>query len=254
MRTFHDEGSQHRFRTGSGLVRIYDVLDDHDVPVRVMDVKGTYQSATYHGDRYCDLPFLYFTLFDHLFEAPLEVRRVLMLGGGGCSYPKHLIRTRPDVTVDVVERDPMVISLARRWFYVDRLIEEYDLEENGRLHLICDDARSYLADEGPAYDVVINDAFSGRKAPATLAGPDAAAAVKARMEAGGLYLTSLISAGEGRQAKPLKRYLNALFESFERVWVLPCGRTAPDEVDNNVVIASDGDYRFSGAVTPTWLS
>lgn len=254
METHYDDYAERSYETPSGTASIYPVVGPDGRMMRVLDVDGTYQSATFLGDDYCELPFLYYRKFDCLFEAHLPVRRVLVLGGGGCSYAKHLIATLPDVVVDSVEIDPMITVIARRWFFVDWLFEEYDLDSTGRLNLIDGDARAWLdtCDEA-TYDVVINDAFTGRKAARSLATPAAMGAVHGILSPGGLYLTNIISALEGRQAKPLARYVRSLRRSFSHVWVVPCGRTEPEGVDNNVVVASDGSYGFSGTYQPSWL-
>lgn len=253
MEIHYDDYAERSYETPSGTVGIYPVVGPDGRTMRVLDVNGTYQSATFLGDDYCDLPFLYYRKFDCLFEAHVPVRRVLVLGGGGCSYAKHLIATLPEVAVDSVEIDPMITAIARRWFFVDRLFEEYDLERSGRLNLIDGDARAWLDSCQTTYDVAVNDAFTGRKAARALATPAAMRSVHGRLSPGGLYLTNMISALEGRQAKPLVRYVRSLRRSFGHVWVIPCGRTAPEDVDNNVVIASDGAYHFSEAYQPTWL-
>ena len=50
----------------------------------------------------------------------------------------------------------------------NKLIEEYNLEENGRLKLITDDGRTYLNRNTKKYDAILNDAFSGETPAKTL--------------------------------------------------------------------------------------
>lgn len=142
-----------------GPVLVFTVEGDDGRPVRVLNVGGMYQSATYlEDDRIYELVFEYTKLYDKMFEArpagaegpagetaaPRTVRNVLMLGGGGYSYPKHLIATHPEARIDVVEVDPVITDLAWKHFFLDRLFAEFDLEQTGRLGLICEDGRAFL--------------------------------------------------------------------------------------------------------------
>ena len=95
-------------RTKFGTALIFTVEDDSGDPVRVLNVGGMYQSATYLDDRYADLVFEYYRLYDHMFEAGIDLRSVLMIGGGGYAYPKHLVAHHPELSVGVVEIDPKI--------------------------------------------------------------------------------------------------------------------------------------------------
>ena len=95
--------------------------------VRIMELAGTFQSASLEGERWAELPFEYFRGFDALFQAELgghSMDRVLLLGGGGFAWPKHALTTRKHLSLDVVEVDPCIVEIARKHFYLDRLEEE----------------------------------------------------------------------------------------------------------------------------------
>lgn len=94
-------------------------------PIRVLYVGGGFQSATYLGKRRFEPVFEYYRAFDHMFEAPLTIKNVLMIGGGAYSYPKHLLTTHADVAIDVVEIDPAIVNIARKHFYLDELERAY---------------------------------------------------------------------------------------------------------------------------------
>lgn len=268
-----------RFDTMFGPLLVYMVEFRPGELVRVMDVDGAFQSATYVDDDKAYEPvFDYFRAYDALFDAGIPIRNTLMIGGGGYAYPKHLIATHPECRMDVVEVDPQVTLIAERYFYLDRLIAEFDLDENDRLALICQDGRTFLetyaqavktgapnpygpeqneddgwrgaTHEGPAprYDAVLNDTFTGREPVAALADAGAARLVHDILVPDGLYLSNVISALEGDQARSIEQIAAALHTAFTHVWALPCGDAAPAERDNRMVVATDGDYRFDGAI------
>ena len=100
-----------KFDTMAGPCRVF-TIERKDGLVRVMNVAGTMQSATYlDDDTYCDLPYAYTCDYDSMFFAGVPVRDVLVLGGGGYSYPKHLIAHHPETYVTCVEIDPVITAI-----------------------------------------------------------------------------------------------------------------------------------------------
>ena len=276
-------GIYFKARTKFGPALIFSVEGDDGEPVRILNVGGMYQSATYLDDnRVYDLVFEYTKLYDKMFEAapaggesrpPLRIRDVLMIGGGGYSYPKHLISEHSDVRMDVVEVDPAITSLAQRYFFLDRLFAEYDLDETGRLGLHTADGRTFLdqraaelrvgtagdstmptpegapaASDAPRrYDVILNDSFSGKEPVASLASVEAARAVHACLREGGLYMTNVVSALSGDDARLIRAVVATLGAAFSHVYVIPCeDKDEFTDRDNNMVIASDAVYDFPG--------
>lgn len=242
-----------KFDTMAGPCRVYTIERD-DTLVRVMNVAGTMQSATYlDDDRYCDLVYAYTRDYDSMFYAGIPVRDVLVLGGGGYSYPKHLIAHRPETYVTCVEIDPTITAIACRYFFLDRLFAEYDLEENGRLQLVEGDAREFLEQDEGRYDAIVNDCFAGMNFVASLATQEAAKLYHDHLRVDGVYLVNVIGAVEGPNAGTLRSVMRTLATAFAHVYVLPGKPSTLADCDNNVVIATDGPWRFMGAVElATW--
>lgn len=237
-----------KFDTMAGPCRVYTIERD-DGLVRVMNVAGTMQSATYlDDDTYCDLAYSYTRDYNSMFLAHVPVRDVLVLGGGGYSYPKHLIAHHPETMVTCVEIDPMITAIAHRYFFLDRLIAEYDLEENGRLSLVEGDAREFLEQDDALYDAIVNDCFTGMTLVGSLATQEAARLYHEHLREGGVYLANVIGAVEGSRSRMMRRILHTLATEFAHVYVLPGQPSMLSNCDNNVVIATDGDWHFAGAI------
>lgn len=239
------------YKTMAGTAHVYEIEYDDGNPVRVLNVRGTYQSATYLGEDCYELVFGYHRAYNAMFEAcgvGLPIRHVAMLGGGGFSYPKYLVAHHPEISVDVVEIDPMVVAIAERWFYLDRLMAEFDTEATGRLRVFEEDARGFVEDGRRVYDAILNDCFSARVPVMSLATAQAAHAIHRRLAPGGLYLTNVISALRGRRAALLHAVMRTLQGEFAHVQVIPGHEGLPRLVDNYVVIASDGDYAFPHSI------
>ena len=236
-------------RTKGGLTWVHDDWHVMGERIRVLEVGGTYQSATYLDERWANPVFPYHLLFDHLFDAWPQgdgPRSVAVLGGGGYAIPKHLVAHHPQIArVDVVEIDPAIEGIAREYFFLDRL-EEAD-HAAGRLHLHIADALTWLERSSDRFDVIVNDCFSALTPEATLMTIEGIRVINARLNDGGLYLTNVVSALEGPDANTLYTLIGALRKSFAHVWVYPCSPDYPSSKDNNVVVASNARHDFKDA-------
>jgi spermidine synthase len=91
---------------------------------------------------------------DALHLGPLlrpRIRRVLLIGLGGGTMPKQFLRFYPEATIDVVEIDPLVVSVARRWFAVPT---------DPRLNIHVSDGRIFLDRSAQRWDLIVIDAYT----------------------------------------------------------------------------------------------
>lgn len=208
--------------------------------VRLLRVGRSVQSATYvDEDCYTEPVFDYYLAFDLMFEANPGIADVLMVGGGGYAYPKHLIATKPQARIDVVEIDPAITQIAREHFFLDKLVGDYRLGQSGRLGLICDDGARYLAQCDKRYDAIAFDSFAGKRPVASLAAPECIQAAHACLNPGGVLVANVVSALAGPKAAFLGGYLANLRQTFAHVQALPLSPDAQDAPDNVIVLASD---------------
>ena len=121
-----------------------------------------------------DLVYEYTKYYDLMFKSSKYIKNTLMIGGAGYSYPKYYISNYLDKTIDVVEIDEDITKIAKKFFYLDKLIEDYDLNTTHRLGLITEDGRTDLKKNTKKYDAILNDAFAGESPAATLTTIEAA--------------------------------------------------------------------------------
>ena len=243
-------------RTRSGLARVKTVRDAQGAEVRVLVQGGVYQSATYVGERWAEPVFAYCRAFDDVFEAEAAMRegfghgidRILVLGGGGFSYPKLALTRHAGLEMDVVEYDAEVTRLARRWFYLDEL----ERRAGARLRVITAEARSYLgvASAGHRrYDAVASDCFGGAEPVRALATVEALRLVKKSLNPGGIYAANIVSCAGGTDVSFLRDCTATALAVFGHAWVLPCADEEFGGEENYLLLASDGDYVFAEAVS-----
>lgn len=232
--------------------------------MRLLLVEDMQQSALWLDDPSGDPPFPYLQRFDLAFyetRAPEKsntsrqdnaAKHLLLIGGGGFAWPHHILANYPSASLDVVELDEQIVTLARKWFYVDELERKFGPSGENRFHIYTVDGRSYLESlpTDKHYDVILNDCFIAHKPAGSLMDAAAAELIHAHLHTGGMYISNIVSALMGPQATILNTVISVLCTYFAFVDVIPCSLEEPTEPSNIVVIASDQQRSFPG----TWMS
>ena len=237
------------YDTEYGRVLIYNTYKGPDL-CRCLNIDKGNESATYVDEEKCyDLVYEYTKFYNLMFESSNEIKDVLMIGGAGYSYPKFYISNYLDKNMDVVEIDGKVTEIAKEYFFLDKLIEEFDLENTNRLNLITDDGRVFINQNTKKYDAILNDAFAGESPAETLTTLEAIQKIYSSLNEDGLYMTNIISSLDGANSNFIKAEVHTLQQVFENVYVVPCNDISNVElVQNNMVIATDDDLMLDNAV------
>lgn len=256
-------------KTMFGPAGVLDVVDDDGRDVRVLAVGRCYQSATYLGANRFVPVFAYYRAFDVMWQMPEPPQRICMIGGGAYSYTKHVLSAHPEASIDTVEIDPAITELAKRYFFLDEALERYGetakttevhspeglhatIEDHGRARLICADGRDWIEHSASvAYDVVVNDAFSGSEMPESLRGTDFARLVRRTLSPSGLYLVNVVANGKPLKLAPVHQAANELADVFGHVWVIQADDDNFQSDENYVLVASDANHHFADAIPYT---
>ena len=231
----NDNNSMILIDTDENYVRIYDAVKDGD-PIRIFSVGGGYSSACYiDPNKRNELVFKYTQAYDRVFDKFNEADDILMLGGAGYSYPRHIISHYDDKTIDVVEIDGGVTEAAKKYFYLQDFIDEYGAD---RLNLYTDDARIYLQNTEKKYDVVMNDCFTGHCPARALSTTEACELIKSHLSDNGIYVTNIANVNTKFFSSEIKTVMTV----FDYVWIQPADE---ENLQNNwLIFASDYDYGF----------
>ena len=237
------------YDTQYGRVCIYNT-ENGDDSYRTLLVGKGHESATYISEeKRNDLVYEYTKYYDLMFESSKDIKNTLMIGGAGYSYPKYFISNYSDKSIDVVEIDEDITKIAKEYFYLDKLIEDYDLNTSKRLGLIAEDGRTYLNKNTKKYDAILNDAFAGETPASTLTTIEAAQKVYNSLTENGLYLSNVISSINGENSNFIKAEVNTLKQVFKNVYVVPCTDYSNYEiVQNNMVVATNNTLFLENTV------
>lgn len=137
---------------------------------------------------------------------------VLVIGGGGYTFPRWMERMLPDVHVDVVEIDPGVTEVAQK---------ELGLDPNSKtIHPIHMDGRQFVREKAKKghYKLVMQDAVNDLSVPYHLLTKEYNEAVKATLAPEGAYLLTIIDSMEKGQLWRAAMY--TMLESFKYVEIL----------------------------------
>ena len=219
------------------------VVDDTDS--RYLRFDSSFQSGLFLGRPYATR-FPYTDYFELGIAYRPEARSVLFLGLGGGSAPKRIWRDFPETRSQVVELDPVVAQVARRWFA---------LPESPRLRVAVDDARIWLDRHDERFDLAAVDTFFSDGIPFHLTTREFVERLHSRLRPGGVVLVNVIGALEGSDSKLLRSLYRTYREVFPTVVLHPVwlkGGKSPTEVRNVILVATDGPAPATGFLLERW--
>lgn len=237
-----------RITTEYGTIIIEDTTARGE-PVRLYRHNGAFSSGTFlNEEKKYEILFDYPKCYETAFEF-MDIQSVLMIGGAAYQYPKYYI-SHHEGSMDVVEIDPAAEEIARKWFFLDELYEDYDLHNTHRLNCITMDAREYLAKTEKKYDAIFNDAFSGAIPVVRMATKEAVKDMKKHLNNGGIYMSNVLGRVFGPGSEFLKSMIATTKSVFRYVHILQCtpeGKRG-DEKTNYMLLATDRDVELSDRI------
>lgn len=146
-----------------------------------------------------------------------DAEAILHIGLGAGSMPLFIHRHFPGAWQRVVELDPEVIQVARRFF---------DLPHSPRLRLTIGDGAEFLLTTPERYDLIFMDAFHAEGAASHVYSPTVLALARERLRPGGWLLANVW----GSDRADLRRVVQCVAALFTELWSLSV------RVDSNVIL------------------
>lgn len=215
----------------------YKVVDGvyNDRPARVLfGTQDTPQSGIARDDE----PELLFSYNQRFFEIVMSLNptRILVIGGGACTLPATLYRRFHNTHIDVVEVDPLLVTLAYDYF---------DVPQNPRLQVHVADGKKFIETAHQRYDVIIIDAFSGFTIPHHLLEKDTIELYKKHLTKNGVVALNAISAYKANRNSLAHEIIASFGEVFSHRALFQADTEYPrGEEQNYILAASDAPLQF----------
>jgi len=207
-------------------------------PILVLDTGPQAGQSAMFLDKDDNLVFPYqmvFRLADHFNP---DIKKSLIIGGAGYSWPKDYLRRHNDSTLDVVEIDPKMTEVAKQYF---------NLPDDTRLTTYNQDGRTFLNRTDNKYDSIIVDAFNSYLIPYQLTTKEAVSKMYGALNDNGAVLVNIISSIDGETGKFLRAEYATYKKIFPQVYIFPVFFPDGTPVQNIILVAlkSDKGITFS---------
>jgi spermidine synthase len=208
--------------------------------IRILQTDPLGAQSLMYVDRPDDLYSDYTKFYDLAFHYKPDAKKILMLGGGGYCVPKHIGATRPDVDVDVVELDPGITDVARKYF---------SLKDRPGQRIFHEDARMFINRESEAgaqkYDAVFEDVFgSSYSIPFHMTTTECMKKIRAMMSDDGVFVVNIISSLDGELFGGI---YSSVASAFPVVMIYPATSPNSSRIRQNIMIVAlanaDEPYR-----------
>ena len=167
---------------------------------------------TFHAVMWKAEPDTLFLPYSQLMVASLALvshpKRALVLGHGGGSFAKWLARYWPDLDLDVVEVDPVVVRMAEEYF---------SYHAPPRHHVYVRDARAFLNHTDTTYDLVWVDAFARHLVPFHLTTEEFFSELRRHLSPNGVLVVNLASSGTGGDLVRAEAVVETMKRSFPMI-------------------------------------
>ncbi|MEP7038224.1 MAG: fused MFS/spermidine synthase [Acidobacteriota bacterium] len=211
-------------------VQIFQTKDNNGKPIRAMAIDPYFiQSAIFPDSD--ELVFDYAKYYHLIRHFKPDFKNTLMIGGAGYSFPEDYLRKYPNAKMDVVEIDPQMTEIAKKYFR---------LKENPRLKIIHQDGRVFLNQaESGKYDAVLMDAFGSLfSVPFQLTTLEAVRQINRVLKDNGIVIFNLGGAISGDADKFLQAELKTYKQIFPQVYLFKVNAGYADARLQNLIIVA----------------
>jgi len=221
----------HDIDTEYSRVQVFQTVEpDTKKPIRVIATDPHYiQSAIFLDS---DELVLKYAPFYHLIRHfKPDFQKTLLIGGAGYTFPRDYLQKYPNAEIEVVEIDPQMTEIARKFFR---------LQENPRLKITHEDGRIFLNNaESARYDTVLMDAFGSLfSVPYHLTTLESVRQIHRVLKDDGVVIFNLGGAISGDASRFLQAELKTYKQVFPRVHLFKVNSANTDDHFQNLIIVA----------------
>lgn len=185
--------------------------------------------------------------FKKSFQLPLKYQRfwklsrcylkhpqnIIFLGGGAFGMPIAASRSFPKSNIQVLEIDPHVINVGKKYF---------NLSKYKNIHPIADDARRFLQNTDQTFDFIFSDTYNGLRAiPPHLTTEEFFKLIHSRLSDHGIYMVNIISSVKGEKNFVFRAFYQTLRPIFHTFSIYALEHKKLEQPQNIILVAMKRD-------------
>lgn len=156
------------------------------------------------------------------------INSALMLGGCNYSYPRDFLNSFPNASMDVVEIDPKMTEISKKYF---------NLQENPRMNIIHEDARIFLNKNDKKYNAIFSDTFNSNDSiPYQLTTLETVKREYQSLNNNGIFLANIIGSINGKRSEFLRAEYKTYQQVFPQVYLFPVANPDSDSEFQNIML------------------
>lgn len=193
-------------------IRVIDVVNSkNNLKERLLFLSTEIHAVIYLNSAELAAEYTKLYRLDNLFKP--DIKRGLLLGGGGYVVALDFLKRYPQGKIDVSEIDPKVTEIAYQFF---------NLKDDPRLNIYHQDARIFLNQTEEKYDIIYGDAFGSYFAvPFQLTTLEAVQKIYDLLDEKGIAMINIISALEGEKSLFLQAEYKTFAQVFPNLYLFP---------------------------------
>lgn len=174
-------------------------------PVRFLQQDLSHSSAIYLDSKETFFDYQNYLKLYKISETP--IKNALFLGGGGYVMPYHFSIKSPKTNIDIVEIEPSLYELSKKYFY---------FKDKSNIKNYVEDGRVFLAKNQQKYDYIFSDAYKTvYSIPVHFTTEEFFKLVKEKLNPNGLFLINVI--GKLDDSNP-PSFLFSEIKTFKKVF------------------------------------
>lgn len=212
-------------------VLIFETLDPQTKrPIRgyTTDPHGAQSAIFLDNDNDLVFDYLkYYRLAEHFNS---NLKNSLMIGGGAFTYPRDYLKRNPEASLDIVEIDERLESIAKQYF---------NFTDNERVKIYNQDGRIFLNENKKTYDCIFMDAYNSQfSIPFQLTTLETIEKLYNSLNSDGIVLANVISAIDGENGKFLRAEIATYKKFFPQVYIFPVKTGNDSSVAQNILLVA----------------
>jgi spermidine synthase len=161
-----------------------------------------------------------------------KLAHALFIGGGVYSMPKALYYESPETRIDVVDIEPGLETIAKKYFR---------LPETPMITTFTADGRRFLFDSTTLYDLIFSDVYySLYSIPSHITTKEFFETARAKLAPNGIFLANIIGSTEHTPVSLLFSEIRTMREVFPNMEVIAVDSTTSPVLQNFILVGING--------------